>query len=247
MGISINKTVLITGGAGGIGQSIVEGFAELGYEIYLSYLTSEAEAINLKQKLAGKANIEILKADLRDHNQIKTIIEYILQKTGKIDIIVNNAGASLFGLFTDHSIDEIKSTLDINLTGLINLTQCVVRSMISEKYGRIINISSIWGLVGASCEVVYSAAKAGVIGFTKALAKELGPSGITVNCVAPGLVMTRMNSDIDVNTINDIIESTPLRRAGLPYDVSNAVLFLASDRASFITGQTIVVDGGYAL
>ncbi|MDR0751122.1 MAG: 3-oxoacyl-ACP reductase FabG [Christensenellaceae bacterium] len=242
-----NKTILITGASGDIGAAIAEAFAEPGNELYLNYFKSENDAMLLKDRLISKTHVDIYKADIRNVDQIDKMVEYLLQRSGKIDIIINNAGVSLLGLLTDHTCEEIQHILDTNLTGLINLTQKVVKPMVSAKKGKIINISSIWGLVGASCEAVYSASKAGIIGFTKALAKELGPSGITVNCVAPGFIKTRMNSEIDENARSTIIENTPLRREGVPKDIANMVYFLASDKSSFITGQTIAVDGGFAV
>ena len=166
---------------------------------------------------------------------------------GGIDILVNNAGISETGLFTDMSGADWRRVIDTNLSSAFFLSRDVSREMIKQKSGRIINIGSVWGRCGASCEVAYSASKAGVRGLTLSMAKELGPSGITVNCVEPGVIATDMNSHFDSETMRELCDETPLCRIGQPEDVANAVMFLASDKASFITGQMLGVDGGFGL
>ena len=164
---------------------------------------------------------------------------------GSADILINNAGIAQQKLFTDITDDDFTRMFDINVRGVFNCCRAALPYMIHKKHGRIINISSMWGVCGASCEVHYSASKAAVIGMTKALAKEVGPSGITVNCIAPGLIDTPMNANLSKETINELCEETPVGRIGTPEDIANAALFLASDSSSFITGQVLGVDGGF--
>ena len=172
------------------------------------------------------------------------MISEITERFGKIDVLVNNAGISVTGLFDLVSDEDSRRIFDINVFGVLNCTKKVLPHMLRRKYGRIINVSSMWGQTGASCEVHYSAAKAAVIGFTKALAKEVGPSGINVNCVAPGMIMTDMTSCYTEEEINEIKEDIPLGRCGTPHDIAETILFLASERSSYITGQIIGVNGG---
>ncbi|MBQ4121998.1 MAG: SDR family oxidoreductase, partial [Clostridia bacterium] len=174
-------------------------------------------------------------------------VEKAAEILGGIDILVNCAGISQIKLFTDLSDNDIARMVQINLTAAMTVTQTAAPYMIRNHSGRIVNIGSMWGKTGASCEVHYSATKAALEGFTKALAKELGPSRITVNCIEPGVIETPMNASLDEETVQGLIDETPLMRLGTPSDVANAVLFLASDKASFITGQILGVDGGYAI
>ncbi len=171
----------------------------------------------------------------------------MFEEVGSVDVLVNNAGISSQKLFTDITDDEWKRTIGVNLDGVFYCCRNALPYMIRQKSGAIINIGSMWGEVGASCEVHYSASKAGVIGLTKALAKEVAPSGVRVNCIAPGVVMTDMMSDFDDTTIEELKDETPLGRLGTPEDIAAAVLFLASDDASFITGQTLGVNGGFII
>ncbi|MDD3947426.1 MAG: 3-oxoacyl-ACP reductase FabG [Clostridia bacterium] len=240
----MKKTVVITGGAGGIGSAIARKFAKCGYNVVICYCKSVAKAEVICKELTAFCDILSIYADLKNPLDIKEAAKQIIARFGGADILVNNAGESQIKLFTDFQDSELSDLLDVNLKGAMLLTKTLIPYMVSKKWGRIINIGSMWGSIGASCEVPYSAAKAGLIGFTKALAKELGPSGITVNCVSPGLIDTPMNQPVDKLSIESIIESTPLCRMGTPQDIAEAVYFLASDNAGFITGQTLAVDGG---
>ena len=239
----MKKTVIITGCAGCIGSAIARKFASEGNKVIVCYCKSKDEACRLSQELCHITDALAICCDLTDCEQIKEVANKI-SASGGADILINNAGETDIKLFTDFSDSEITRILDINLKGAMLLSKALLPHMVSRKWGRIINIGSMWGTLGASCEVPYSAAKAGLIGFTKALAKEVGPSGITVNCISPGLIDTPMNSQIDSNSLQSIIEETPLCRSGLPEDVANAVYFIATEEASFITGQNIGVDGG---
>ncbi|MBQ8321680.1 MAG: 3-oxoacyl-ACP reductase FabG [Clostridia bacterium] len=237
------KTVLITGGTRGIGKEIARTFAKNGYQVAFTYKKSENEAKILAEELGALA----IRADSALQDEVVSAVALVEKEYGKIDCLINNAAISSFSLFTDITLDEWNEMISVNLTGAFLYTREVSRRMIREKAGRIINISSMWGIVGSSCEVHYSTAKAGLIGMTKALAKELGPSGITVNAIAPGLINTDMNKSLDADAIKAIEDETPLMRVGEPCDVAAAALFLASDEASFITGQVINVSGGFVI
>lgn len=243
------KTVLITGAAGGIGEAICEIFAKDGYNLALHYSSSGKKAGEIAERLESKFGVkaEIFGADFTGDEEVKVLAEKVLSHFGKIDILVNNAGVAYQNLFQLADDRKIKEVMDVNLMSALSLTKEILPSMISQKWGRVINISSMWGISGASCEVHYSAAKSGLIGFTKALAKEVGPSGITVNCVAPGFIDTKMNGNLDEEAVQEIIDFTPVGRAGTGEDVAELVRFLAGDKAEFITGQVISVDGGYGI
>lgn len=239
----MNKTVLITGASGGIGQALCRHFAKAGYDIILHYFSGEERAMLLKAELEKQygARVTAVKADLRSSEDIKALA----QKAGQADVLINNAGRAYFSLFQLADESKVKELFDINLMSAMALTKEILPSMINKHCGRIINISSMWGISGASCEVHYSASKAAITGFTKALAKEVGPSGITVNCIAPGFIDTEMNSCLDEESVKEIVEATPMGRKGTGDDVAALALFLAGDEAEFITGQVISVDGGY--
>lgn len=242
------KTVLVTGGSRGIGKAIVYSFANAGYNVILNYNLSEQSAKDIVKDLEGcKGIVEIFKADVTSKEEVNAMIEYTVKEFGKIDVIVNNAGISKTGLFQDFSEEDFDRIINVNLKGIFNVTQQALKeNMLKEKNGAIINISSVWGITGGSCEVVYSASKAGVIGFTKALAKELAPSNITVNSIAPGTIGTDMTyKTYTKDEIDEFIKrDIPMGRIGTPEEVADLVLFLASDSARYITGQVISPNGG---
>lgn len=238
------KTCLISGGGVGIGAAIAERLNKSGYNIIINYCHSETAANALAARLD---NAVAIPADVSVRSEAFELVKKGKEAFGKIDLLVNNAGISQQKLFTDITEEEFDKLYQVNLKGAFNLCQAVLPEMISCKSGSIINISSIWGINGASCEVGYSAMKAALIGLTKALAQEVGPSGITVNCVAPGVIMTDMCKNLGEETLAELKASTPLMRLGQPQDIAEAVAFLASDAASFITGQTLNCSGGFVI
>lgn len=244
----MNKTVLITGGTRGIGAALVEAFAKEGYNVAFTYKNSaeKAEEICNIIKANGGSIISIC-ADSSVPLSVSNAVEQAVKEFGKIDVLVNNSGIAQQKLFTDISDDDWSNMINNNLSSVFYYCRQVLPQMISRKNGCIINISSMWGEVGASCEVHYSAAKAGVIGLTKALAKEVGPSGIRVNCISPGVIRTDMLADFTNEDIAALAEETPLGRIGKPQDIAAAALFLASDESSFITGQVLGVNGGFII
>lgn len=237
------KKVLINGGSRGIGAELVRSFTNNGDKVVFTYLSSEKEALSLSDETGAYAIL----ADSSSEDDVRRAVDLAISEMGGIDCLINNAGISSFSLFTDLSLEMWNSTISVNLTGTFLYCREVSRHMISKKKGSIINISSMWGLTGASCEVHYSASKAGIIGMTKALAKELGPSHITVNAIAPGLIETDMNSRLSPEDKIALIDETPLMRIGTPKDVAESALFLSSDAASFITGEVLNVSGGYVI
>ena len=237
------KTALITGGSRGIGKAMVELFSSKGYRVAFTYKQSKAAA----EELAARTGSVAICADGALEADILRAIRIAKEELGCVDCLINNAGVSSFSLFTEVSLEEWQRIFSVNLNSAFVYSREIARDMIASHSGRIINIGSMWGISGSSCEVAYSSAKAALHGMTRALSKELGPSGITVNAIAPGLIDTDMNSSLDRESIDAIIDETPLMRIGKPEDVASLALFLASDAASFITGQVISVDGGYLL
>ncbi len=239
------KNVLITGASRGIGAACAEAFAAEGWRVFVNYNKSEKKAIELCEKIRQSGGDCVpIQADVTDAAQVRRMVS-LCAYHGGIDMLVNNAGIDFYGTFEQTEPQIWQKVIDTDLNGVYNVIYTALPEIKNSVQGRIINISSVWGVHGASCEVAYSAAKAGVIGLTKALAKELGPSGITVNCVAPGYIDTDMNKIFDPDTVSDIINRTPLSRTGSAKDVADTVLWLASEKASFITGQIIGVDGGF--
>lgn len=241
----MGKTVLITGASRGIGAATARVFAENGCNVAINCLENAERARELKaQLLSSGAQAEVFKADVADSAQAQALIDAVSARFSGIDVLVNNAGVAWQGLFQHMSDADYRRVLDANLGGVFNCTRAVLPRMIAKKSGCIVNVSSVLGICGASCEVIYSASKAAVIGLTRALAKEVGPSGIRVNCVAPGVIDTDMNACHDGRIIRELAESAALEKIGLPRQVADAVFYLAGESASFITGQTLRVDGG---
>ena len=238
------RRILISGGSRGIGRAIVEAFAANGDNVAFLYRSRDEEAAKVAEAVGAVA----IKADVSDPTEARrAITEAETALGGSIDVLVNNAAISWIGQMQDMTDEEWRNILDTNLSGAFYLSRGVVSGMVRNHYGRIINIGSMWGKVGASCEVAYSATKAGLRGLTMAMAKEFGPSGITVNCIEPGFIATEMNAAIDEASKQALCDETPLGRMGTPAEVAAAAVFLASDAASFITGQVIGVDGGLAV
>ncbi len=238
------KRILITGGSRGIGRALVEAFTAEGNAVVFLYRENVVAAETVAQTTGAVA----IRADVANPDEVRrAVAEAEAALGGHIEVLVSNAGVSHIGLLQDMTDAEWRQVCDTNLSGAFYLCRAVIPGMVAAQSGRIIHIGSMWGKVGASCEVAYSATKAGLRGLTMALAKELGPSGITVNCVEPGFIETEMNAAIDEDTRASLAAETPLGRTGTPHDVAAAVTFLASDAAAFITGQILGVDGGLAI
>lgn len=238
--------ILVTGGAKGIGKCISEKLALEGHNVILNYNTSqkEAEEIKLNMKKSGY-NIEIFKADVSKREEVKKLIEYSIEKLENIDVLINNAGISQIKLFTDITDDDWNKMINNNLNSVFYMIQEILPFMINRKEGKIINISSVWGMIGASCETHYAVAKAGIDAITKSLAKELGPSNIKINSIAPGIIDTNMNSELKKQELEEIKEEIPLERIGKPEDVYRVVKWLIDDE--YTTGQIISPNGGWVI
>jgi 3-oxoacyl-[acyl-carrier protein] reductase len=244
----MNKNVLITGASRGIGKAAAIAFAKKGYGVCVNYYSSETEAFELVKSLNKQGCCTAAyKADISDFNEVKSMVEKCESDFSHIDILINNAGIAQQKLFTDLTVEDWHRMMSVDLDGVFNCTRLVLPKMIARHSGKIINVSSIWGICGGSCEVHYSAAKSAVIGLTKALAKEVGPSNIQVNAVAPGCIETEMNSHLTEDDKQVLCEDTPLCRFGTPDDIANAMLFLASPSADFITGQVLSPNGGFVI
>ncbi len=238
------KKVLITGGTRGIGRAMVERFARNGWEVAFTYCSSEASAQQLCERFSHLTRMAAFQCDFSHIESANRLADSVLDKFGTIDALINNAAISSYGLFQDLGEDEIDRLLNVNVKSLILLTKRIVPSMISKHSGTIINLSSVWGQTGASCEVLYSMSKAAVIGFTKALAKELAPSGVCVNCIAPGVVDTDMLSKFSEEEKEAMRSELPHGEFSAPSDIAELALFLAENRIPSLLGQVIAVNGG---
>lgn len=240
------KTAIITGGATGIGKAISIELAKMNYNVVINYNSSEKEAKELKKELLEiNPNIEILGADVSKRENIKKLVEFTINKFNNIDILINNAGIDQVKLFTDITDEDFNKMINNNLYSVFAMTQEVSKYMIKQKEGCIINISSIWGQVGASCESLYSITKAGIDALTKSLAKELGPSNIRVNSIAPGIIDTKMNNNLSSKEKQDIINEIPLEKIGKTEDIAKCVKWLVEDE--YTTGQVISINGGWLI
>ena len=241
-------TVFITGASRGIGRAATLLFAGHGYLTAVNYSRSEAEALSLIDEIRSFGGHAVaIQGDVSDFARCAEMIKEAEDAFGPVDTLINNAGISCDKLFTDTSPEDWSRTFAVNVGGAYNCCRAVLPGMISRKRGSIVNVSSMWGVTGGSCEVAYSASKAAVIGFTKALAKEMGPSGIRVNCIAPGVIDTDMNSRLSIDDMAALAGETPLCRIGTPEEAAEAIFYLASDKARFITGAVLNVNGGIVI
>ena len=238
------KTVIITGASGDIGFSSCKAFLQNGYNVVAVYNSNSVRPL---EEYAKNSKVLYVKADVSKKQDVKNLFCTAYESFGSIDVVINNAAISLTGVFQNMTEEELNKIIDVNIKGVFYVSQIASEYMIKEKNGSIINISSMWGEVGASCEAAYSMTKSAVIGLTKALSKELGPSNIRVNCVSPGFIDTKMNAAYTKEDISAICEDTPLMRIGKPEEVADALIFLADSKASFITGQVLGVNGGYVI
>ena len=242
----MKKTALITGASRGIGRAVAEQLAGDGYAVCINYIERRDKAEELVKALEAEGREAMcFQADVADAEAVNAMVKAMEARFGPVTLLVNNAGVAKQCMFQDISRESWKRIFDVNLNGAFNAIQAVLPNMLHEHSGCIVNISSIWGLHGASCEVAYSATKHAIIGLTRSLAQELAPTNIRVNCVAPGVVDTDMVKVLGRETLDTLAEDTPLGRLGRPEEIASAVAFLASDRASFITGQIITADGGF--
>ena len=239
------KTVVVTGASKGIGRAVAKEFANNGYNVVICYNKSVSDAQQLLNEVSQTTRAIAVKVDVSNEDDVKNMVEITKKTFGNIDVLVNCAGVSDTRLLIDSTKEDYDFVFDTNMRGTYNTCKLVGREMLSNQSGKIINISSIWGVLGGSCESVYSASKGAIIAFTKALAKELGPNGINVNAVAPGVIQTDMTKNVTNEIKQEIMESSALGRLGTPEDVAGVVSFLASEKSEFITGQVISVDGGW--
>lgn len=243
-----NKSVVITGASRGIGRACAVAFARCGYNVLIGYNQNKAAAEEtLAAVLSFGVKGVIFAADISKKDEARRLVSKAMYEFGRIDVLVNNAGIARAMLMTDVTEKDFYDLFSVNVAGAYFVSQAVIPEMINAGGGKIINISSMWGQVGASMETLYSATKSAVIGLTKAMAKELAPSKITVNCVCPGVIDTDMNSCYDEKTMEDLRQRTPLERIGTAEDIAGSVLFLSSDNADFITGEVLSVNGGFVI
>jgi len=248
MSLLNNKKVLITGGSRGIGKAIVEKFAEEGAHVLFTYKSNMAYALDIVDLLSAKGyNVHTVKADVSIEEDCKALVQHVQDTLGGLDILVNNAGITKDSLMLRMTLDQFDQVMDTNLRGVWMLTQAMLKPLLKSEKGKIINISSVSGILGNAGQTNYSAAKAGVIGFTKALARELGGRNINVNAIAPGFTKTEMTDQLPEELLNQAIQQIPLKRIGDVKDIAYAALFLASYQSDYITGQTLVVDGGMVM
>lgn len=242
----MNKIIIVTGSSRGIGREIAKGLALKGYQIIANYNKSEKQAIELKEELEKEnIKIDIFKADVSKRKEAQELVEYTINKYGKIDVLINNAGISQIKEFTQITDEDWNNMINTNLNSVFYMTQEACKNMIHNKKGCIINISSIWGVVGASCEVHYSVSKAGIDAMTKSLAKEMGPSNIRINSIAPGIIDTEMNRNLSKEKINNIKEEIPLEKIGKAQDIEKCIEWLIEDE--YTTGQVISINGGWEI
>lgn len=242
----MNKTVIVTGGSRGIGAAIVNLLAKEGYNVVLNYNKSEEIAKNIKKELTDRGYcVEIFKADVSSREEVQQLVNFSLNKFGKIDVLINNAGISQTKLFTDITDEDWNNMIKTNLNSVFYMTQEVAKDMIKNKSGCIINISSIWGTIGASCETHYSVTKAGIDAMTKSLAKELGPSNIRINSIAPGIIDTDMNKYLTQQEKEQIEKEIPLEKIGKTQDIAKCIKWLIED--NYTTGQIIQINGGWSI
>lgn len=242
----MKKIAIVTGASKGIGREIAKQLAKENIQVVANYNKSEKLAIELKEELAKEnITIDIKKADVSKRDEAKELVKYVLEEYGKIDILINNAGISEYKLFTDETDRDWENVINTNLYSAFAMSQEVIPNMIHNKSGCIINISSAWGIVGGALEVIYSVSKAGMDGLTKALAKELGPSNIRVNSIAPGMIDTQMNAKFNKEELEEIEQEIPLERIGKPGDIAKCVKWLIEDE--YTTGQVISVNGGWII
>lgn len=240
----LTKTALITGGTKGIGKAVARAFLERGYEVVLNYRSDESSALAAQEEFNAQGYCPVLlRADVSDEMQVRTMFREFFSIYDRLDVLVNNAGVSRIKVIQDTTLSDYNALFDTNMKGVFLCSREVTDKMVISGGGSIINISSIWGEVGASCETVYSATKGAVIAFTKALSKELAPSRVRVNCVSPGVIDTEMNAHLTCAEMQDLIDSIPIGRIGTPEDVAEACLYLAE--AAYVTGEVISVGGGF--
>ncbi|MBE7014592.1 MAG: SDR family oxidoreductase [Ruminococcaceae bacterium] len=240
----MKKVIVIIGASRGIGKGISEYFLEKGHIVIGTFNKSLNEANEIKEKYPL---FDPIKTDVTNEEEIKKTVSEIIKKYGHIDCLINNAGISKTGLLQDMGLEDYNEIFDVNVKGLFLFTKEVLPYMINKKSGKIINISSMWGITGGACEVLYSASKSAVIGLTKALAKEVGPSNINVNCIAPGVIKTDMLNNLKEDDLEVLREETPLLKIGTPFDIAKVCYFLFSENSDFITGQVLSVDGGIVI
>ena len=240
------QVVFVTGGSRGIGKAVAIKFAEKGNQIIINYVSEKTDTEKLKNELleAGAKDVLLIKADVSNSEDVKNMVKESIEKFEKIDILVNNAGITKDNLLMRMSEEEFDKVIQINLKGTYLVTKEVTKYMMKKRSGSIVNLASVVGVAGNAGQCNYAASKAGIIGFTKALAKETAPSGIRVNCVAPGFILTEMNKQFSKDELNSILEEIPLGFFGTPKHIADAVCFLASEKSAYITGQVLAVNGG---